>query len=127
MMVNNIWFNLASQDLDKSKKFYQNIGFEIMERPEQEGKMFGIKAKKGSPIMIVAMKYFESYIHRVPYGNDALISLSVNTKEEAHQLKEDVQSFGGKIIDQPKERDGFYGFTFEDIDGHFFNILVFDE
>ncbi|WP_256274742.1 hypothetical protein [Staphylococcus sp. HMSC056G08] len=46
MMVNNIWFNLASQDLDKSKKFYQNIGFEIMERPEQEGKMFGIKAKK---------------------------------------------------------------------------------
>lgn len=126
-MVNNIWFNLASQDLNKSKKFYQNIGFEIMERPEQEGTMFGIKGKTGSPIMIVAMDTFESYIHRVPYGNDALISISVDTKEEADQLKEDIQNSGGKIIDQPKERNGFYGFTFEDIDGHFFNVLVFPE
>ncbi|MHD0397873.1 VOC family protein [Staphylococcus simulans] len=126
-MVNNIWFNLASQDLEKSKNFYRDVGFEIMERPEQEGKMFGIKAKKGSPIMIVAMDQFESYIHRVPYGNDALISMSVDTKEEAEQLKTAVQRSGGKIIDQPKERDGFYGFTFEDIDGHFFNILVFNE
>lgn len=126
-MVNNVWFNLASPNLERSKKFYQAIGFEIMERPEQEGKMFGIRAKKGSPIMIVAMANFESYIHCTPYGNDALISISVDTRKEADQLKEDVQSVGGKIIDPPKESNGFYGFSFEDIDGHFFNVLVFDE
>lgn len=125
--MNNLWFNLHSDDLERSKVFYKAIGFEIMERPEQEGIMFGIKADKGSPIMVVASQQFEKYIHRVPHGNDALISLSTDTNEEADALAKEVQKAGGKVIDQPKTRNGFYGFTFEDIDGHFFNIIVMSE
>lgn len=126
-MFNNMWFNLAADNLDRSMNFYRDIGFEIMQRPEQEGKMFGFKANSGSPVMVVSRDTFARYIHTNTHGNDVLISLSVNSNDEVDEIAKKIQKAGGKILDQPKERNGFYGLSFEDIDGHYFNIIVMAE
>lgn len=123
-MLTNIWFNLGCDDLEKSMKFYKDIGFTIIQQPEQEGEMFGFKAQTGSPVMVVSRERFKQYIGKETTGNDVLISLSVKTEEEADELAKKVEEAGGVIKDAPKVRNNFYGFSFQDIDGHFFNIIV---
>lgn len=123
-MLTNIWFNLGCDDLDKSMKFYKDIGFTIIQQPGQEGEMFGFKAQTGSPVMVVPRERFKQYIGKETTGNDVLISLSVKTEEEADELAKKVEAAGGVIKDAPKVRNNFYGFSFQDIDGHFFNIIV---
>ena len=33
-------------------------------------------------------------------------------------------AFGGKVLDEPKTSQGYYGATFADPDGHKYNFLV---
>ena len=47
-MLTNIWFNLGCDDLDKSMKFYKDIGFTIIQQPGQEGEM-DLKRKQVHP------------------------------------------------------------------------------
>ena len=35
-----------------------------------------------------------------------------------------VEALGGKVIDEPKISQGYYGATFADQDGHKYNFLV---
>ena len=69
--------------------------------------------------MVVPRERFKQYIGKETTGNDVLISLSVKTEEEADELAKKVEAAGGVIKDAPKVRNNFYGFSFQDIDGHF--------
>ncbi|UEX89310.1 VOC family protein [Staphylococcus ratti] len=127
MLVTNMWFNLAVNDLKKSMTFYDAIGFEIMQRPEQKGHMFGIQAGPSSPIMFVEHPTFKSYLQQEVSGHDVLISLSVSSEADLDRLIENVSKAGGTIVQPKHKRDGFIGCVFQDIDNHFFNVLVFNE
>lgn len=127
MVVTNMWFNLAVKDLNASMAFYKKIGFEIMQRPEQQGHMFGIKAGPSSPIMFVEKPTFHAYVQQEVSGHDVLISLSVADESKLDQLIEKVTHAGGTLIQPKHERNGFIGCVFQDIDQHFFNVLVFND
>ncbi|UXU58710.1 MULTISPECIES: VOC family protein [Staphylococcus] len=127
MLVTNMWFNLAVKDLKKSMAFYKAIGFEIMQRPEQVGHMFGIKVGASSPIMFVEHPTFRSYLQQEVTGQDVLISLSVTSEKDLDNLIIRITEAGGTLVQPKHERDGFLGCVFQDIDQHFFNVLVFKD
>lgn len=127
MLVTNMWFNLAVKDLKKSIAFYKAIGFEIMQRPEQVGHMFGIQAGASSPIMFVEHPTFHSYLQQEVTGQDVLISLSVTSEKDLDDLIVRVTEARGSLVQPKHQRDGFLGCVFQDIDHHFFNVLVFND
>ncbi|PTH59264.1 VOC family protein [Staphylococcus agnetis] len=127
MLVTNMWFNLAVKDLKKSMAFYKAIGFEILQRPEQEDHMFGIQVGASSPIMFVEQPTFHSYIQQEVIGQDVLISLSVTSEKDLDNLIIRITEAGGTLVQPKHERDGFLGCVFQDIDQHFFNVLVFKD
>ena len=53
-----------------------------------------------------------------------IISLGVKTNNEVDELMHKVEALGGKMIDEPKTSQGYYGATFADPDGHKYNFLV---
>lgn len=127
MLMTNMWFNLAVKDLKKSMAFYKAIGFEILQRPEQVGHMFGIQVGASSPIMFVEQPTFHSYIQQEVTGQDVLISLSVTSEKDLDNLIICITEAGGTLVQPKHERDGFLGCVFQDIDLHFFNVLVFND
>ncbi|MCO4338194.1 member of glyoxalase/bleomycin resistance protein family [Staphylococcus agnetis] len=127
MLVTNMWFNLAVKDLKKSMAFYKAISFEILQRPEQEDHMFGIQVGASSPIMFVEQPTFYSYIQQEVTGQDVLISLSVTSEKDLDNLIIRITEAGGTLVQPKHERDGFLGCVFQDIDQHFFNVLVFKD
>lgn len=47
-----------------------------------------------------------------------IISLGVKTNNEVDELMHKVEALGGKVIDEPKTSQGYYGATFADSDEH---------
>ena len=128
-MQYSVWFNLSSSDLKKSRKFYENIGFEI-NRERSGPQMLGLFA--GSNRVVINLfpeKTFKGYIgdSSVNTSDEVLISLGANSETEVNELATKVTKAGGVIYAQPEHTDDWmYGFAFSDPDGHKWNILYMD-
>lgn len=71
-----------------------------------------------------------SHFEKVTYDlvshklNEVIISLGIKTNDKVDELMRKVEVLGGKVIDEPKTSQGYYGATFADPDGHKYNFLV---
>lgn len=123
--MHSMWFNLNVKDLNVSEDFFRSLGFEINKNPDMLDKMVGIKI--GNTIVIlIENNHFSDVSHQDVESNpnEVLISLGVKTNEEVNQLINKVRDIGGKVIEEPGTRQGYYGALFADPDGHKFNFLV---
>lgn len=125
MNVKSAWLNLPVENLEASEDFYQQIGFEIKKSDDMMDKMRGIATLDNTVIMLIETKQFKKVSRLSKIGNnEALISLSLNTKAEVDQLLDLVESANGTVIERGTMHEGFYGGLFSDIDGHLYNIIT---
>ncbi|SUM35083.1 glyoxalase [Staphylococcus gallinarum] len=125
MNVKSAWLNLPVVNLEASEDFYQQIGFEIKKSDDMMDKMRGIATLDNTVIMLIETKQFKKVSRLSKIGNnEALISLSLNTKAEVDQLLDLVESANGTVIERGTMHEGFYGGLFSDIDGHLYNIIT---
>lgn len=125
MNVKSAWLNLPVVNLEASEDFYQQIGFEIKKSDDMMDKMRGIATLDNTVIMLIETKQFKKVSRLSKIGNnEALISLSLNTKAEVDQLLDLVENANGTVIERGTMHEGFYGGLFSDIDGHLFNIIT---
>ena len=123
--VKSAWLNLPVVNLEASEDFYQRIGFEIKKSDDMMDKMRGIATLDNTVIMLIETKQFKKVSRLSKIGNnEALISLSLNTKAEVDQLLDLVESANGTVIERGTMHEGFYGGLFSDIDGHLYNIIT---
>lgn len=119
-----IWANLASADLEKTTKFYSELGFESNGKMD-EGTSFFFGQNK-----FVINFFIEQRLKKdvngnigIPKENEVIFSLSAGSKEEVNNWAEKVKSAGGTIFAAPQDYEKGYTFGFADPDGHKFNIL----
>ncbi|MCD8785302.1 VOC family protein [Staphylococcus gallinarum] len=125
MNVKSAWLNLPVVNLEASEDFYQQIGFEIKKSDDMMDKMRGIATLDNTVIMLIETKQFKKVSRLSKIGNnEALISLSLNTKAEVDQLLDLVENANGTVIERGTMHEGFYGELFSDIDGHLYNIIT---
>ncbi|WP_232162608.1 VOC family protein [Staphylococcus gallinarum] len=125
MNVKSAWLNLPVVNLEASEDFYQQIGFEIKKSDDMMDKMRGIATLDNTVIMLIETKQFKKVSRLSKIGNnEALISLSLNTKAEVDQLLDLVENANGTVIERGTMHEGFYGGLFSDIDGHLYNIIT---
>jgi predicted lactoylglutathione lyase len=126
MKTKKIWANFSVQDLERTTKFYKQLGFKENGASNQlTSFFFGEKnfiihfflkdilkpAMKGQIIDTVA-------------GNEIIFTLSADSKEEVNSWEKEVRQAGGTIVSDPEEfGEGYYGFVFADPDGHKFNVF----
>ncbi|HVG16835.1 MAG TPA: VOC family protein [Chitinophagaceae bacterium] len=127
MKTNKIWANLAVSDVQRTTKFYTQLGFQPNGAPTEEITSFLM----GDDRFI--MHFFakdqlrtgmKGEIADLANGNEIIFTLSADSKEEVNQWAQEVQQAGGNLISEPEEFGaGYYGFVFTDPDGHRFNVF----
>jgi predicted lactoylglutathione lyase len=132
-MTTDFWINLPVKNIEKSKEFFTKIGFTFSTNqgntPHSACMQIG---QKKTVVMLFDEETFRKFINSEIYdkssGSEVLLSFDVSSKEEVDQLAEKVILAGGKCNHIPKEMNGWmYGCVFEDLDGHFWNILYMDQ
>lgn len=129
MKTRQIWANLAISDLERTTKFYTDLGFKVNNsNNSQAQELTSISFGENDFIINFFLKDFlqkntQSNFADLKNGVEIIFSLSAESKSEVNQWVEIVKKAGGKINVEPYEIGEGYTFVFSDPDGHKFNIL----
>ena len=126
MKTKKIWANLGVEDLERTTKFYTELGFRSNGASKELTSFF-----VGEDDFVI--HFFLKDILRsnvkveladLKNGNEVIFTLSADSKEEVDTWEKEVKKAGGKIISNAEEfGKGYYGFVFSDPDGHTFNVF----
>lgn len=133
MNTKQIWANLGVENIERTKFFYQSLGFQINGTPSEDmvGFFFG---PDNFVIHFFKKEKLESSLEGktadLSIANEVMFSLAADTKKEYDDWVDEIKQAGGEIVfDSNLDRKEFYdknGFcvcVFTDPDGHKFNLL----
>lgn len=129
MNASMIWANFSVKDVERTRKFYGELGF----NPNGDNKDPRLASFKfGKDDFVI--HYFQegsqidNYLPSWPiHSNEIMFTLSAESKNEVDEFYKTVKEAGGSIINEPlRDQAGYYGFVFSDPDGHKFNVLLMD-
>ena len=128
-MAKQVFINLAVKDLQKSMDFYTALGFTNNPQfSDETGKC--MVWSENIFVMIMTHEKFAGFATK-PIADTktklaGLFSLSVDSVDEVNNIVTNGLKAGGKETNEPKD----YGFmqqrSFEDLDGHLWEVLYMD-
>lgn len=128
-MNKNIFVNLPVKDLNRSKEFFTSLGYTFNPQFTDE-KAACLIISEGIFAMLVTEPFFKTFIKKEiadsRTSTEVLIALSAESKEEVDSIIRNAVNAGGRE-DRPTKDYGFmYSGSFEDLDGHIWEILWMD-
>ena len=129
MKTKKIWANLGVEDLQRTTKFYSELGFKPNgTNTELTSFMFG---EDNFIIHFFVKERFKWAVNSeasdLTKGNEIIFSISADSTDEVHQWLLNVKNAGGAIFAEPQSFEKGYFFGFADPDGHKFNVLYWPE
>ncbi|MEP6576406.1 MAG: VOC family protein [Nitrososphaerota archaeon] len=129
-MITNIFVNLPVKDLNKTVEFFTKLGFTFNPQFSDENATCMIVGKDIF-VMLLVEKFFKTFtkkeISDTTKSTEAIVALSAQSREEVDQMMEKVVNAGGKEARDPQDHGWMYGRSFEDINGHLWEIFYMDE
>ena len=126
MIPKKIWANFAVSDLERTTKFYRELGFKSNGSSKDLTSFF----VSDNDFII---HFFLKKVLKTNTGlelvdplkeNEIIFTLSASSTEEVDKWAKEVEPAGGKLISKPEAfGPGYYGFVFADPDGHKFNVF----
>ena len=126
MHPKKIWSNLAVSDLDRTTKFYSELGFKFNGSSKDLTSFF---MGEDNFVMHFFLKDVLKTNVKIEIANsyevnEVVFTLSAESKEQVNNWAKEIEKAGGKLISKPEEfGKGYYGFVFADPDGHKFNVF----
>lgn len=131
-MTKEIWINLPVKDVNKSKDFFTQIGFNLNPKfPGGKDMASLMVGEKNVVVMLFQESVFKGFtqieLTDTSKGSEVLFSFDAESREEVDEMAQKVKDAGGTIFSKPGESQGWmYGFAFIDPDGHRWNMLYMD-
>lgn len=128
-MSKKIFVNLAVKDLDKSVEFFKKLGFTFNPQFTDETATCMIISDSIFAMLLIHEKFktfTKKEIADTTKVNEALISLSLESKLEVDQMIEKAQAAGSKAIGETNDYGFMYERSFEDLDGHIWSPFWMD-
>lgn len=127
-MTKQVFINLAVKDLEKSKAFFEALGYSFNPQFTNENGASLVIDDGHIYAMLLTEEYFKGFTTKelvdAKNANEALIALALESREEVDAMEKKALAAGGKL--HREENLGFmYTKAIEDIDGHvweFFNM-----
>jgi len=123
-MPRMIFVNLPVEDLDRSKRFYEAIGFKNEPKFTNEAAAMMVLSDTIS-VMLLTKPFYATFTRKpiadAHAGSQVLLCISCDSPAEVDKITEAAGAAGGKIDlsqEEQTKRGPMYGRDFEDLDGH---------
>ena len=132
-MTKGVWINLPVKNIEASKIFFKQIGFEFNEQFGGDASISAcmLVGNKKVVFMLFQEAIFKHFTQQ-PLADTAktaelLISFDAESIEEIDAIAKNVEQAGGVLFTKPASLQGWmYGCGFCDLDGHRWNALYMD-
>ena len=129
-MKTKINVNLPIKDLNKSVAFFTKLGFSFNPQFTDENATCMIIGEDIF-IMLLVEKFFKSFTKKdvcdTSKNTEAIVALSVESREKVDQMIEKAKEAGGSEPREKQDHGWMYGRSFEDIDGHLWEVFFMEE
>lgn len=128
-MGTKIFVNLSVKDLDKSKEFFSKLGFAFNAQFTNENAACMIISEDNYAMLLVE-SFFKTFtkkeIVNAKKSTEVLVALSSESKESVDKMFHNALAAGAKEANEPQDHGFMYGRSFEDLDGHIWEIFWMD-
>ena len=124
-----IFPNLAVQDLDRAVAFFTGLGFSFDPRFTDESGAAMVVSEQAVVMLLVESRFrdFTSKELVDPRTQtEAIIALSAESREEVDAFADKALELGGSPANEPMDMGFMYGRSFNDPDGHLWEIFWMD-
>ena len=129
-MKTKIFVNLPVEDLNKTIDFFTKLGFKFNPQFTDENATCMIVGDDIF-VMLLVENFFKTFtkkeISDTSKNTEVIVALSVEGRENVDQMINKAIEYGGKESREPQDHGWMYGRSFEDIDGHLWEIIYMDE
>lgn len=129
-MATKIFVNLPVKDLNKSIAFFTKLGYTFDQRFTDETATCMIISDDIYAMLLTEAK-FKSFTKKeiadTAKTTEVILALSAETKEAVDELVHKAVEAGGSTPNEKQIYEGFmYGWGFQDIDGHLWEVFWMD-
>lgn len=129
-MSQKIFVNLPVKDLNRSIEFFTKLGYSFNPKFTDQNATCMIVSDE-IYVMLLTEQFFKTFTNKeisdAKKSTEVLISLTADNKEEVNEFMKKALDAGGKEPREPQDHGWMYGRSFEDLDGHIWEIFYMDE
>ncbi len=128
-MGTKVFVNLAVKDLEKSKAFFEKLGFTFnLQFTNKDAACMVIS--EDNCAMLLVESFFKTFtkkeIVNAKQSTEVLVALSSESKENVDKMMKNALDAGAKEANETQDHGFMYGRSFEDLDGHIWEIFWMD-
>jgi uncharacterized protein len=129
-MSTKVFVNLPVKDLNKTIEFFTKLGFSFNPQFTDENATCMI-IDNHSFVMLLVERFFKTFTSKEicdpTKDTEVIVALSTESREKVDDMINKVIEAGGKEAREPQDQGWMYSRSFEDIDGHLWEIIYMDE
>jgi predicted lactoylglutathione lyase len=129
-VTTKIFVNLPAKDLNKTIEFFTKLGFKFNPQFTDENATCMIVGEDIF-VMLLVEKFFKTFTKKeicdTSKNTEVIVALSVEGREKVDQMINKAIEAGGTESRESQDHGWMYGRSFEDINGHIWEIIYMDE
>lgn len=129
-MSTKVFVNLPVKDLEKSKEFFSNLGFTFNPQFSDQNAACMILSEEGY-VMLLTEEFFKKFTKKEICDStknaEVIVALSAESREKVDEMANKAVEAGGTIPVEPQDHGFMYQQSFQDLDGHLWEVLYMDE
>jgi uncharacterized protein len=129
-MTTQIFVNLPVKDLNETVDFFTKLGFAFNPQFTDENATCMI-VNNDIFVMLLVEKFFKTFTKKelcdTIKDTEVIVALSTESREKVDQMINNVIEAGGKEHRKPQDHGWMYGRSFEDINGHLWEVIYMNK
>ena len=129
-MATKIFVNMPVTDLERSKTFYQGLGFTVKPQFTDE-KAACMEVSEHIYVMLLTEAFFKGFTKKqvadATQSTEMILTIDTKSKDEVLQTVAKALELGGSVYREPDDHGWMYQHSFADPDGHQWELVFMDE
>lgn len=128
-MPRNLFVNLPVKDLEKSVAFFTALGFTFNAQFTDASATCMIVSESAFVMLLVESRFKDftkKTICDATTHTEALFAFSAESRQHVEDIVKKALAAGGKPANPPQDHGFMYGSSFQDLDGHIWEVIWMD-
>ena len=129
MEINQIYVNLPTKDLKKTRAFWTKLGFAINEQFSDDKAIMVVLKEGQIYVMFLVEEFFQTFTNRPVAKGDTtqtLLCIELASKENVDEMIQTALENDGASYNETRDYGWMYQRSFSDIDGHQWEVIYSD-
>ena len=126
LKAKEIFVNLPVKDLQKSVEFFSALGFEFNQEMTDE-KATCMIVGDNMYVMLLVEDFFKTFTKKqlvdAVSSTEVIVAISADSKAAVDEMVNKAIDAGGAASNDKMEDEYMYGWSFQDVDGHLWEVI----